>query len=150
MMRFLVLALATVGGAGFFPLASGTFASLLTLPLYYVLREQMWLYLGVTLACLAVGIWAGGRAEKYLGEKDPHAVVIDEVVGQLLAAAFLPHHIFYPVAAFFLFRLFDVWKPFPAYVSQQLPGGWGIMTDDVIAGIYANVLLQIARLFLPW
>ena len=150
MMRFLVLALATVGGAGFFPLASGTFASLLTLPLYYVLREQMWLYLGVTLACMAVGIWAGGRAEKYLGEKDPHAVVIDEVVGQLLAAAFLPHHIFYPVAAFFLFRLFDVWKPFPAYVSQQLPGGWGIMTDDVIAGIYANVLLQIARLFLPW
>ena len=150
MMRLLVLGLATVGGAGFFPFASGTFASLLTLPLYFVLRDQTLLYVGVTLGCAAAGIWAGGRAEAYLGEKDPHAVVIDEVVGQLLAAAFLPHHLFYPVAAFFLFRLFDIWKPFPARTSQQLPGGWGIMVDDVIAGVYANALLQLARIFLPW
>lgn len=150
MMRLLVLALATLCGAGFFPVASGTFASLLTLPLSYVLREHAALYVGVTLACALVGIWAGGRAEIYLGEKDPHAVVIDELVGQLVAAAFLPHHLFYPVAAFFLFRLFDVWKPFPAYASQQLPGGWGIMVDDVIAGFYANIVLQIARCFLPF
>jgi len=150
MMRLLVLALATVFGAGFFPWASGTFASLLTLPLYYVLRDQAGWYVGVTLACTAVGIWAAGQAEIYLGKKDPHAVVIDEVVGQLIAAAFLPHHWFYPVAAFFLFRLFDIWKPFPAYASQQLPGGWGIMVDDVIAGLYANIALQMARWFLPF
>lgn len=150
MMRLLILGLATVGGAGFFPVASGTFASLLTLPLYYVLRGHVGLYIGVTLACLISGIWAGGRAETYLGEKDPHPVVIDEVVGQLVAAAFLPHHLFYPIAAFFLFRLFDIWKPFPANASQRLPGGWGIMVDDVIAGVYANALLQLGRLFLPW
>jgi phosphatidylglycerophosphatase A len=114
------------------------------------MRDHAAVYVAVTLACAVAGIWAGGRAEAYLGEKDPHAVVIDELVGQLVAAAFLPHHIFYPVAAFLLFRLFDVWKPFPAYASQQLPGGWGIMVDDLIAGLYANALLQVARLFLPW
>jgi phosphatidylglycerophosphatase A len=150
MRRWWVLCLATVGGAGFFPVASGTFASLLAMPLYYGLRGSVGLYVAVTVLCCAVGVWAAGAAEAYLGEKDPHAVVIDEIAGYLISAAFLPSHIFYPIAAFFLFRLFDIWKPFPARQSQALPGGWGIMIDDVIAGIYANALLQLCRLFLPW
>jgi phosphatidylglycerophosphatase A len=150
MSRRLALVLATVGGAGFFPFASGTFASLLAIPLYYALRGSVWAYAGATLAIAAAGVWAAGEAERHLGQKDPHAVVIDEVAGYLIAAAFLPGYVFYPVAAFFLFRLFDIWKPFPAHASQRLPGGWGIMIDDVIAGIYANALLQLARLWLPW
>ncbi len=150
MKRRLALILATVGGAGFFPIASGTFASALAIPLYYLLRNSNTWYVAVTILCCVVGVWAANEAEAHLGEKDPHAVVIDEVAGYLISAAFLPMHVFYPIAAFFLFRLFDIWKPFPARQSQDLPGGWGIMVDDVIAGIYANLILQLCRLFLPW
>ncbi len=149
-MKAFILLIATVGGAGYFPLASGTLASGLAVLPYFLLRDHTGLYIGITIALFAIGVWSSHRAERLLQLKDPHAVVIDEVTGYLIAAAFLPHHWFYPLAAFFLFRLFDIWKPFPIDRSQNLPGGWGIMVDDVLAGIYANLILQAGRYFLPF
>ena len=92
-----------------------------------------------------IGVWAASKTEKATGKHDPSIVNLDEVVGQWIALLFLPEPVRWPVwaGAFLFFRIFDILKPFPAGRSQNLPGGWGVMTDDVIAGIYANVLLQI-------
>jgi len=136
---------ASVLGAGYFPVASGTFASALAVLPFLVLRPHPWAYALAVVALCALGVWSAGAAERVLGEKDSHKIVIDEVAGYLIAAAALPAHWAYPAAAFVLFRVFDVWKPFPARQSQALPGGWGVMTDDVIAALYANLLLQGVR-----
>ncbi len=92
-----------------------------------------------------VGIWAGSRVERALGRKDPGVIVIDEVAGMLLSVILLPPTIPVLVTAFLLFRLFDIWKPFPARESQVLTGGLGVMVDDLIAGFYALVLVLGAR-----
>ena len=99
-------------------------------------------------AVTAVGIWAASRVERVLGAKDPGLIVIDEVAGMLLAVLLLPRTISVLITAFLLFRLFDVWKPFPARESQVLRGGLGVMLDDLIAGLYALVLVMGARAFL--
>jgi phosphatidylglycerophosphatase A len=93
---------------------------------------------------IVVGIWAGGRVERVLGTKDPGLIVIDEVAGMLLSVLLLPlpHTIGVLLTAFFLFRLFDIWKPFPARESQALAGGLGVMLDDLIAGVYALILVM--------
>lgn len=147
-MRRLPLWIASVCGAGYFPWASGTFATLLAVPCYFWLRPYPLAYGAAVAGLCVLGVWSAGEAEKILREKDSHKIVIDEVAGYLLAAACLPSAWIYPAGAFFLFRLFDVWKPFPARQSQALPGGWGVMADDVIAAIYANLLLQLGRLLM--
>jgi phosphatidylglycerophosphatase A len=96
---------------------------------------------GVTLA----GIWAGSRVERALGAKDPGVIVIDEVAGMLLSVLFLPRTIPVLVTAFLLFRVFDIWKPYPAREIQELHGGLGVMLDDLIAGAYALVLIVGTR-----
>jgi len=149
-MRRFHLLVASVCGAGYFPVASGTFASALALVPYFWLRDRPWAYAAVVAALCVLGVWTSGQAERILQEKDSHKIVIDEVAGMLVAAAGLPVHWFYPFAAFVLFRIFDVWKPFPAQQAQALPGDWGVMTDDLIAAVYANVILQGLRLFLPF
>ena len=98
-----------------------------------------------TLAVTLLGIWSGGRVERAVGQKDPGIIVIDEVAGMALSVLFLPRTIPVLLVAFFLFRLFDVWKPFPARESQALTGGLGVMVDDLIAGVYALVLVMGAR-----
>ena len=98
-----------------------------------------------------IGLWAAHQAAKYLREHDPQAVVVDEVSGQmitylgLLTAGPIPHSWKYLLLGFILFRVFDIWKPFPARQAESLPGGWGIMADDWIAGIYAAIGLWLAR-----
>lgn len=99
----------------------------------------------VLVAVTVLGIWAGGEAERALGVKDPGAIVVDEVAGMTLSVLVLPLTPAVLVAGFFLFRVFDVLKPFPANVSQRLPGGLGVMVDDLIAGVYALALLLLAR-----
>jgi len=101
--------------------------------------------LATLIAVMAAGVWAGARAERVLGRKDPGVVVIDEVAGMMLSVLLLPRTPAVLASAFLLFRVFDVWKPFPAYQSQALPGGWGVMADDVIAGLYALLVLLVAR-----
>jgi phosphatidylglycerophosphatase A len=85
-----------------------------------------------------LGVWAAGQSEKFFGQTDPRSVVIDEVAGQMVAFLLFPHASWkLLLAGFALFRIFDISKPFPAGRAERLPGGWGIMVDDVIAGAYA-------------
>ncbi|MCB5261603.1 MAG: phosphatidylglycerophosphatase A [Candidatus Cloacimonetes bacterium] len=133
---------------GFVPFAPGTFGSLASYGLYLILPS--WLYdkscpymlpmILVALALLAVVICK--KAEEILGE-DHGSIVLDELVGYFVATLFLPHNWLVGLYAFILFRVFDIAKPFPIYRSQKLRNGWGVVIDDLLAGIYANVLLQI-------
>jgi phosphatidylglycerophosphatase A len=119
--------------------AYGTFTSAHSLRLL-----PAWL---VTAAIALVGVWAADRAAKFWRTEDPQCVVVDEVSGQLLTyvAALAPLNWKYLLLGFILFRAFDIWKPFPARQAESLPGGWGIMADDWMAGIYAAMALWIAR-----
>jgi phosphatidylglycerophosphatase A len=96
-----------------------------------------------TILLLFLGVWIAGRAEDLSGVKDARPIVIDEVVGMWISLVALPPRMEYWLAAFVLFRVFDVVKPFPADRAQRLGRGWGIMLDDVFAGIYANAVLQL-------
>lgn len=147
-MKYFQLVIATVFGAGYFPIASGTFGTLVAVLPYYMLRGNVWAYTLATLLCLVLGVWTATAVESVLHEKDSGKIVIDEVAGYLVTMAFLPHHWFYPMAGFVLFRLLDVWKPFGIRKSQQLTGGWGVMIDDVLAGLAANCILRGLSLFL--
>jgi len=144
-LKFLVKIFSSVFFIGYIPLASGTFASAFAV-LPYLLMWNSPVYFPVTMILFLLGVFASTKAEKIYKEEDPHKVVIDEVVGYFITMAFIPFGVWWMVAGFFLFRLFDIWKPFPVMQSQKLPAGWGIMVDDVLAGIYANLVLQIAVL----
>jgi phosphatidylglycerophosphatase A len=101
-----------------------------------------WAVPGGACAFAIAGVWAAGRAERILGETDPGVVVVDEIAGQLVALCFLPVSVPVLVAAFVLFRVLDVLKPWPARRLESLPGGSGIMADDLLVGVYANLLLH--------
>jgi phosphatidylglycerophosphatase A len=96
-------------------------------------------------AVTAVGIWAGARAERAIGTKDPGVIVIDEVAGMMLSVCLLPRTPAVLLTAFVLFRVLDVWKPFPARQSQVIAGGLGVMVDDLIAGAYALAVIAASR-----
>jgi len=139
-MRIFVLALATGGGSGYAPVASGTVGSAVGLGLWLALIQLP--PAGYALACAAValvGIWAAGRAETLLGRHDDGRITIDEIAGMLLSLAWLPARPEVAGVGFVLFRIFDIWKPFPARRAEQLPGGLGVMADDLVAGAYANL-----------
>ena len=137
--------LASVFGAGYAPVASGTVGSFVTVVAIWLLPVTPLRILVALIVVTVVGIWAGSRVERALGRKDPGVIVIDEVAGMLLSVILLPPTIPVLVTAFLLFRLFDIWKPFPARESQVLTGGLGVMVDDLIAGFYALVLVMGAR-----
>lgn len=132
-------------GAGYAPAASGTVGSFVTVVAIWLLPVTPLRILVALIVVTVVGIWAGSRVERALGRKDPGVIVIDEVAGMLLSVILLPPTIPVLVTAFLLFRLFDIWKPFPARESQVLTGGLGVMVDDLIAGFYALVLVLGAR-----
>lgn len=101
----------------------------------------------VSLVLFVVGVWAAGEAEKYFGRTDPGQVVIDEVVGQMLTVLLIPHATWkWLLGGFLLFRAFDIVKPFPARQAERIPRGWGIMVDDVIAGLYGLAVLTVIGL----
>lgn len=136
-MKRLGLGIATVGGVGWFPVAPGTAGSAVGVVLYLLTRmwpapAQVALLVGITL----VGIWAAGVAETALKREDPGPVVIDEVAGQLVTLLLTGVAWKGAVAGFFLFRVFDIFKPFPARRLERLHGGLGIMADDIAAGVY--------------
>ncbi len=143
-MRIFILALATGAGSGYFPVASGTFGSLVGLALWVPLMGLSPLAYAAALAAVtAVGIWAAGRAEQLFGGHDDGRITIDEVAGMLLSLAWLPARPEVAGVGFLLFRLFDIWKPFPARAAERLPGGLGVMADDLVAGAYANLCGQL-------
>jgi phosphatidylglycerophosphatase A len=150
-MSRLALVLATFGSVGYFPIAPGTAGSLAGLALYGILRA-----VGISLIDIAAivfltlaGIWSATRAEALLGRSDPGPVVIDEVVGMLVSLALLPVGFGGAVIGFVLFRVFDVIKPWPAGRLEGLSGGLGIMSDDVMAGVYVNVALRCLGFVAP-
>jgi phosphatidylglycerophosphatase A len=131
-------------GSGLAPIAPGTAGTLVGIPICMLCLPISWLLrLLVVLALLALSIYVSGRAEEIYGKKDDQRIVIDEIVGfqvTMLPVAITGLHLF---LAFVLFRIFDIWKPFPINRLQDLPGGWGVVADDVAAGIYAGVLLLL-------
>ena len=128
------------------PWAPGTVASGLTVVVLWGLGPTPLVLAGILVVVTAVGTWAAGEAERALGRgKDPGAIVVDEVAGMTLSLLAVPLTPAAAAVGFVLFRVFDVVKPFPANVSQRLPGGAGVMADDLIAGLYAMVLLALAR-----
>jgi phosphatidylglycerophosphatase A len=137
--------LASVFGAGYAPVASGTVGSFVTVLAIWLLPLTPLRILVALVVVTLIGTWSGSRVERVLGTKDPGVIVIDEVAGMLLSVILLPPTIPVLVTAFLLFRLFDIWKPFPARESQALTGGVGVMVDDLIAGLYALVLVLGAR-----
>ena len=142
--------LATAGYVGYVPIAPGTFGSAVGLLVYAALRwSDIPLLEGVAIAAaLVLGIWSAGVAEQQLG-KDPHPVVIDEVLGMLITVAFLDVTLIGAAVGFFLFRLFDVVKPWPAGRLEHLHGGPGVMLDDAMAGVYSHLALRGSIWLLP-
>ena len=139
-------------GCGYAPIAPGTVGSLAALTIAWLLmRYASWqpVWFGVlAVAAAAPAIWAAGVTAQALNQKDPGLVVIDEVLGQWLAlAGARPLNLKSCVGAFVLFRLFDIWKPVPARHLENLPGGAGIVADDLMAGVYAALVLSVAGCF---
>ena len=150
-MKKIWIVIATFFGCGYLPVAPGTYVSALTALLVYftpLATAPFLVMFGVSAIVYVVGVPAARECEAYYAKKDPRPCVIDEVAGQLVSLWFLPRHAGYFVAAFFLFRFFDIFKPFPVNRSEKLPHGFGIMTDDVLAGAYAMAVLHLARLFI--
>jgi phosphatidylglycerophosphatase A len=142
----LALALASGLGFGFAPVVPGTFGSIPGLTLGWILSilGGPWTLAAGVLVVSAAGLWAADRAAVLVGRNDPGCVVIDEVAGQMTSLLFLPPTPAVLAAAFVLFRALDILKPFPARRLEDLPGGSGIMADDLVAGLYANLALQAA------
>lgn len=146
MLIRLAIFICTVGYIGYFPVAPGTIGSAAGLVLYAALRLAgvPLLFDGVLIVTLfVVGIWSGTHAERYFGGTDPGPGVIDEVVGMLITLFMLPVSWPAALAGFLLFRVLDVIKPFPAGRFERLHGGLGMMADDAMSAVYANLLLRL-------
>ena len=134
---------ATGLGSGYSPFAPGTAGSLVGVLLFLPLAGLAWpTQLAATAALTLVGVFAAARVARLLGRKDPGLVVVDEVAGQWITFLALPVTPVTALAGFLLFRVMDIVKPWPARDLERLPGGVGIMADDVAAGIYAHLLLR--------
>ena len=144
-MDRLILFIATGFGSGYLPKAPGTWGSLVGVALWFFLRDlTVPSYLGVIGALFVVGTLCAGSAEKIVDRADPGLVVVDEIVGQLLALILVPHHPVAVLLGFLTFRVFDILKPFPAnWLDRHIHGGLGIMLDDVVAGLYSLLVLQL-------
>jgi phosphatidylglycerophosphatase A len=143
-MRIFILAIATGGGSGYAPVASGTFGSAVGLLIWLAISGLG--SIGYALALLAVvvaGIWAADRAQAIFRRHDDGRITVDEVAGMLVSLAWLPARPEVVLSAFLLFRVFDIWKPAPAGAAERLPGGLGVMADDLVAGVYANLAGQL-------
>ena len=170
---WLSLFFATAGGAGYLPAVPGTWGSLVGAAFYVAVIFALNLFVlgffpgtalgfqidnalagklllvpvALTVLIALLGAYAATRVAKFTGKKDPQIVVIDEVSGQFLTylLALAPLNWKYLLLGFILFRGFDVWKPFPARQAESLSGGWGIMADDWVAGVYVAIGIWIAR-----
>jgi len=149
--RFLAVFVASVGGAGFLPVAPGTWGSALAVAIFVLFSPVGLWQFGITLVALFfLGTWAADAAERVLGQKDDRRIVIDEVGGQLVTLAPLlvlgsSRSVFALVTGFVLFRCFDIWKPGPVrWAERRFAGGVGVMMDDLVAGVLSAALLGAA------
>ena len=136
--------------SGYLPKAPGTWGSLVGLLLFFLLHTlTLQIYLAVVAGIFVLGTFAAGEAEKIMDRKDPGLVVIDEIVGILITMIAIPATPLTMALGFILFRIFDIWKPFPIrLIDQRFHGGLGIMLDDIVAGIFSLVILQVLVRFL--
>ncbi len=142
-MRRLAILLGTFFYTGFFPFAPGTFSSFVVLlALYFIDISDAVIIIGISIILFFTGVFVSFILEKEWG-KDPSKIVIDEAVGMLLSIVFLPKTYLIWGIAFLIFRLFDIIKPYPIRSIEKLKGGWGVMSDDVLAGIYTSILMNI-------
>ncbi len=130
---------------GYFPVASGTIGSLVGILACFLIQDISFTsYAIVTILILIAGIYISGEAEKIYQAKDCSYIVIDEIAGIFFTFLYLPMDISFLIAGFLAFRFFDILKPFPIrLIDEKIEGGWGIMFDDVLAGIYANILIRL-------
>lgn len=147
-MRKLVLFLSSNAGLGYAPIASGTFGTLAGIPAFYYLSQFSWPLQLVTLAALlCLSFWVCDQAGHYYQECDDGRIVIDELLGYLVTTAFLPFSWSAAILGFFWFRVFDILKPPPVnWFDREIKNGVGVTLDDVMAGLYALVLLRISLL----
>jgi len=141
----LAYTISTLGPVGFLPIAPGTWGSLVAVVIWwFFLAEQTLVFNLTIIAILAlVAVLLCELAEKHIHKTDPGEIVIDEVIGQWITLLFCPHNLLFAFIGFILFRLFDVLKPFPVGISQKLHGGWGIVIDDILAGIYGLLVVVL-------
>ena len=134
--------------SGYAPFASGTFGSLVGIGFFFIPHfEQIQILIPAIILFLFIGVFVATKVSTYLKDSDPSVVVIDEIVGMWISCSLLPKTFFSLFLAFVLFRVFDIWKPFPVRQLEYLRGGWGIMLDDVAAGLYANIIARIILTF---
>ena len=139
-----VKAITTFFGIGYLPYCPGTWASLAGVGLYFFLRlAPSFVYLGATLIFIVIGFLTCSRAEEIFLKKDSHYIVIDEVAAMVAVLFFVPQDSMSIGASFMLFRIIDIVKPYPIKKIEQLSGSWGIMIDDIVAGVYTVVLVRL-------
>ncbi len=144
MVSTILKIIATLGFIGYLPVAPGTFGSLVALVFFLLLKPPLPVQIFLLIALSLIGAIASHHTEKLLKEKDSRHIVIDEFAGYTLSAFSLPPSVSFFVAAFLLFRFFDILKPPPIrWIEKSLPGGIAVMADDLMAGIYSNAVLQI-------
>lgn len=144
-MKHLVLVLATGFGVGYSPVAPGTLGTLIAIPVFYFLSNITSPVYEITLiAFFFLSVWISETAEVFFDKKDDQKIVIDEIMGFLVTMLWIPRTAILILIGFFLFRFFDILKPFPIRrLEKNLKGGYGVVLDDVMAGVYANIVLQI-------
>lgn len=144
-MRSLAKLLATCFYLGYIPIAPGTFGgSLLGAGIYWLFSPYKWIFLLITLKIVLVAIWSSGKAEEIFGKKDDQRIVIDETAGMLIAMLWLPDKsLLYLGLGFVVFRVMDIVKPLGIKKLQAIRGGWGVVADDVAAGLLTNIILRI-------
>lgn len=144
-MKSLSKVISTFFGLGYFPFAPGTITSLVVILAYkfYLYQLDWTLYLMIFFLLFLVGVYTSTKYSAESKKKDPRKIVIDEACGQLLVLFRMSDAWFPVLASFVLFRLFDIVKPYPIKKVEALPAGWGIMMDDVVAAIYAGVIVNL-------
>jgi phosphatidylglycerophosphatase A len=149
MNRFFLI-LGTGFGVGYSPIAPGTLGTLIVIPIYYFLSEIPSPIYEITLiAFFFLSVWISENVEISFGKKDDQRIVIDEMMGFFITMLWLPKTAFFVITGFFLFRFFDILKPFPIRrIEKRWRGGYGVVVDDVMAGVYSNIILQFVRLFI--
>ncbi len=144
-MKLLSKIISTFFGVGYFPVAPGTLTSILIVLAYkFYLYKLSWpLYFLIIFLLFLIGVYTSSKFSSDLSKKDPRKIVIDEACGQLLVLFRMSDAWFPVLSCFILFRVFDITKPYPIKKVETLPSGWGIMTDDLVAAIYAGVIVNL-------
>jgi phosphatidylglycerophosphatase A len=143
-MKHFILILATGFGVGYSPIAPGTLGTLVAIPVYYFLSNISSPIHEITLiGFFFLSVWISENAEIFFGKKDDQRIVIDEMMGFLITMLWVPKTIRFIIIGFLLFRFFDILKPFPIRrLERRLKGGFGVVLDDVMAGVYGNIILH--------